>query len=387
MRLLIIGDAFSPFVINFSKSLRDLDNSVIIDVANNRITSQKVNSYEIESTYRRIYHLQSFLGFIEKIPKLRGLIRKLMSLRVIRNINRNIDQYDVILIHGFWKSSCQAYRKLKTKKIFTIGAIWGSDFYKREQNDSLMLKTMDSCNLITISTEEMMKDVLVVKQIDRNKIRNCLFGLAPLNNLYQLQHISAKESKEKLGFNKNDFIITCGYNASKNQQHIRIIKSLVHIRSQLPRQTRLVLPMTYGGDEVYRLEIKKLLVGSGFNYTIYEEFLTNEMVAYLRKATDLMLQLQITDALSGSTQEHLFAHNIIVTGAWLPYQSLRKKGIYYETIEHLDELESKILYIVNNFIKIKDIVSTSNTAKKFKEALWSECIKDWYRVLNEYRSN
>src|SRR6185437_11588757 len=101
--------------------------------------------------------------------------------------------------------------------------------------------------------------------------------------------------------------------------------------------------------------------------------------------TDLMIQIPITDAFSGSLQEHLFAQNIVIAGSWLPYQSLKDKSIYYETIDSISGLKHKILVVINNLDEIKNRIIKSNTPDKFKSSLWSESIKDWYNALSEYK--
>ena len=245
---------------------------------------------------------------------------------------------------------------------------------------------MDQCDLIVISTPEMEKDVAKVKSIEKSKIRNCLFGLAPLQNLFDLQPISAKESRKILGIEEDAFTIICGYSGSPNNQHLKIISILSDIRSELPKRTKLIVPVTYGGTADYIIEIKKALDVSGLEYIVYETFLADEDIAYLRKAADLMIQIPVTDAFSGSMREHLFAQNIVIAGRWLPYQSLRDKGIYYEIIENVSELKEKLLFILHNLAEIKNKIAQSNTPDKFKASLWSECIKDWHNAINEYNS-
>jgi hypothetical protein len=83
----------------------------------------------------------------------------------------------------------------------------------------------------------------------------------------------------------------------------------------------------------------------------------------------------------------LFAKNLVIIGAWLPYQSLDEKGIYYEPIDNISELKQKLIFVFDNLDEIKNKVTKSNTPDKFKSSLWSECIKDWHSALSEYKSS
>lgn len=344
--------------------------------------------YPVGKPYNQIFAYDLLHPLIYKIPKLRGILVKRRLNKTISEINADIDRYNVILIHGFWLTSCYIFSKLEKKNIFSVGAIWGSDFYERtEENENMLFKTMDSCDLVVISTNKMVEDILNVKSIEKDKIRNCLFGLAPLEYLFEMQNVSAKQSKKTLGFEEHNFIITCGYNAAPINQHLKVISILSDIKFALPQNTKLIVPLTYGGDKKYRSHIKKALVNSQLNYLMFENFLTDEDAAHLRKATDLMIQVPVVDAFSGSMQEHLFAQNIVIIGTWLPYQSLDEKGIYYVPVDTISELKQKLIFVFNNLDEIKNKVIKSNTPDKFKSSLWTESIKEWHRVLSEYKSS
>jgi hypothetical protein len=369
---------------NFSKALVKIESSIRIDIFSINPKFGEKNLSVNKHEFHRIYSFQSLTGFISKIPKLRGFLTMRRIDKVIKEVNENVHEYDVILLHGLWQLNCYIFSKLKTKNILTVGALWGSDFYKRTNEDKLFT-AIDLCDLIVIPTEEMTKDVLEIKQITKDKIRNCFFGLAPLSNLFLLQDVSQKKSKKTLGFEEDAFIIICGYNGSPNHQHQKILSVLTAIKAQLPKKTKIVLPITYGGSKEYKEEVKQTLDETGFDYVLYEDFLTDEEIAHLRKATDLMIQIPITDAFSGSLQEHLFAQNMVIAGSWLPYQGLKDRGIYFETIDNVDELKDKLIFVLENFGELQNKIIESNTPDKFKSSLWSECIKDWHSALNEYR--
>lgn len=117
----------------------------------------------------------------------------------------------------------------------------------------------------------------------------------------------------------------------------------------LPSKLLFILPMTYGGTEKYRELVRRKLESSGFRYRIYDSFIPDREISMLRKASDIMIQVQITDQLSGSMLEHLYAENIIITGNWLPYAILDESGVFMHKVLSVDEVGEELLYILNDF--------------------------------------
>src|SRR5437868_1628884 len=160
MRLLIIGQIVSQYVNNFAIALREFRNDISIDIINDYPIPNKQLIHASKGIYDRVFNEQPLFGFIEKIPKLRGLIRYFYSRRALKEVEKNIHSYDVVLLHGFWQRNCLIFKKINTQKKFSLGVIWGSDFYKRGKNEALMFSTMDLCDRISISTSGMIYDVL-----------------------------------------------------------------------------------------------------------------------------------------------------------------------------------------------------------------------------------
>ncbi len=384
MKVLMIGNINSQFLSGFSRAITQFDSELTIDV----FSSEPIKREENENQwpwYSKVYSFAPLSPLVAHIPKLRGVIFMRKLKNAIENLNRDIIKYDVILMQGFWEINCLILSKILRKNIFTIGAVWGSDFYKRK-NSSLFFDTLDRCDLVIVSTPQVGCDIAKEKASSRNKIRNCLFGLEPLQKLFKLQGISKAESRKMLGLLPDDFIIVCGYSGSENNQHLKVIASLTELKNSLPKQTKIIIPVTYGGTEKYKEAIKAALIDSGLQYVLYERFLSDEQIAYLRKAADIMIHVPISDAFSGSFQEHLFAQNIVIAGSWLPYQILRDNGIRYESIEKVSELKEKLSLVLNNLPELENKIAKFNIPKKFQSSLWSECIKDWYAALDEYKN-
>lgn len=389
MKLLLIGDAFSQYTIAFSSFLKQHDPSVKIDIINTRLVDSNTGYNDI---FRNVYDMVYKNGFINniilRIPKVRGVVNRIIQKRIVKEVNKVIDKYDVICLQGFWKNNLLVYNGLNASNIFTVGAVWGSDFYRRDglNNIQMLFNAFDRCDRVFVSTDEMINDIRMVYNLPKEKIRKCVFGLEPLEALVKMEKVSSIGSKLKSNFEGDSFVITCGHNASSFQEHYAIIEQLLKIRSSLPSSYLLVFPVTYGGTQDYILSIKNKLVESGLKFVMIEDYLTDEKVALLRLATDIFIQVQKTDAFSGSMREHLFAKNVVLTGEWLPYQALVNDGIYFETISNLDKIGENIVNIIENYQEYKRKVILQNTPDKFERFRWPISIKEWHRTFMEYKS-
>lgn len=387
MRLLIVGDATSQFTINFTSYLVKYYPHVTADILN---TNSSSNSVQVKksngSVYRNIFCYYKKIPFINKIPLLRGVVRIFVQKLVQKEVLKN--HYDVVCVQALFKTQCEVIRWLPNNNTFIVGAFWGSDFYKRSENktENALATAVSLCDRISVSTMTMRRDILNALVINEKIVRNCLFGLQPLELLFSSSHITKQLSKNFFTSDSNKFIITCGYNGHNQQQHLSIIKSLVSKAHLVPTNHLLIFPMTYGATFEYKAQVEEELSKSGFKYRILQDFLTNDEVVYLRKATDLFIQVQKTDAFSGSMQEHLFCQNVVITGGWLPYKALTEKGILFESIDNIKSLGDKFDYVLNNWELLSSKITAANSPEKFRDSLWSVCIHNWYNMLNEYQT-
>jgi hypothetical protein len=169
------------------------------------------------------------------------------------------------------------------------------------------------------------------------------FGLRPLEHVQRLRRAGDRAShKAALGLPADRVLVVAGYNASMNQRHAAIIEALDGLPKALRDRLLVVLPMTMGGDETYRKEVRDRIERTGIPYRIFNELMTDEDVARLRLAADILVQVQATDQLAGAMQEHLCAGSVVITGAWLPYAVLRNAGVRFWTVEGLKDLSAAL---------------------------------------------
>lgn len=375
----MIGDAFSQYVISLAKNLKAHDKTLVLDIINTRKVPKDADC-SATLGYDCLYNLRIPLGIVDYIPKVRGAINKLLYKYKMYKL-KEIKKYDVILVNALWKENCLILDKVKSNAEFIVCALWGSDFYSRGENESFVFSTLDLCDRIIISTDQMVTDVQAVKKINPEKIRYCFFGLRPLQLLFDLQHIGKGDAKKLMGIEDSDIVVTCGYNSSPLQQHFKIIQQLTEKKSSFPSNFLFVFPLTYGSSPIYVRSIRHSLEKSGLRYKIFDTYLQDEQVAYLRKSTDIFIQIQTEDGLSGATREHLFCKNIVITGNWLPYGIFRSLQLYYEEVAIDDNIADKLLEVNDSYTDLLMKVDEHNTSEKFKPWLWTQSVQCWYKTV------
>jgi len=188
--------------------------------------------------------------------------------------------------------------------------------------------------------------------------------------------------RKHLGLPEDSIIVTVGYNNSPGQQHIEILKSIKKRRKEIPENLFFILPMTYGATNEYRNTVRKYVEQHSLRYKIFDRFMPDEEMAMLRRASDIMIQVQITDQFSGSMQEHLYSENVVITGDWLPYGTLDEKGIFMLKVSSVEEVGEKLVYALNNLDSLKEKCK-KNPEIIWELSSWEKNIQSWIDMYEE----
>jgi len=261
--------------------------------------------------------------------------------------------------------------------------VWGSDFYRSSNTvRKCQKKIYDCADIITFTNEKTLHDFNDYYNHKYNsKLRIARFGLSVLDELKKL-NIDKSNCRNRLGLSQDEIIVTVGYNNIPAQQHGMVIQSLKKLKNSFPSNLFLLFPLTYGGTKEYREQIREQLKQSGFRYKMLDSFLSDEEVAMVRKASDIMIQVQKTDQFSGSMQEHLYAKNIVITGDWLPYDILDERGVFMLKVSSVDEVGNKLLYAINNMDKLKN-KCLNNPKIIWELSSWENNIQSWVDMYEE----
>ncbi|MGK0364773.1 MAG: hypothetical protein ACI85O_001831 [Saprospiraceae bacterium] len=321
-------------------------------------------------------------GFIEIKEHFIDELR--IYLNYHNNLKKRIRTYDIINVQTLKKEHALLlpYLQLHTNNLLL--SFWGSDLLRySSKNSSYYLSQRFALNLvdaISIQTQEL-KEIICTKynQYLRNKINVLFFGLP--KSRFELIN-KAKENYDKSQISTNRIIIRIGYTGQEEQQHFSIIDALFKVKPNIKNKFFLYLPMTYGGDEVYintvAQELRRKFKGQ---YQIFKEFLPDHEYMKIVAESDIFINCRTTDAFNGAMIESLYAGNVVINGAWLPYKKLTIDDYYHFIVESISELTNKIPILINNIQKEQKKCEQN---EKIINLLCNEHVipqwSDWYRA-------
>lgn len=300
----------------------------------------------------------------------------------LKAILEQLPVYDVmqlLWIEREWAYFGNLIRK-KTKRLnLNVG---GSDFYRATMAERDYKKNLiAAADTVTAETKETIQEFRKYYSQDLKCEMGFLpFGIETLKYIKENECVSKNVIKEKFHIPYNKIVITCGYNAKEAHQHIKLIEALNSLDESIKEQIICVFPMTYpkGCDNYIRC-VREKLEKSELDYVIHREFMGFGEMAQYALISDVMIQVQTTDQLSSTMLEEMYAGSIIITGKWLPYHSLREKGIFFFDVNEISEISGQLERVVMNIEKYKKECK-KNKEIIWKQSSWEKLAKKWHDI-------
>lgn len=269
-------------------------------------------------------------------------------------------------------------KKCNTRAVVTF---WGSDILRLPENKSKnMKKTLDCCDLLNIGTLEM-HDVLR-KHFGNIYDDKCVyigFGSPAIGEIQECT-LTKTECKSYFGMNPDKISVAVGYNGRRTQQHLNVIETVKTLSNEIKDAIELLLHVGPSTEPEYIQELKNALDGAGISYQLNENMMDLETVAKLRIATDIMVHAQVTDGLSGTVRECVYAGAVLINPTWLKYDKFDQDGVDYIQYKDFDSLAN----IIEKIITGKLTVDTEKNRKIiYDEFSWHAVERKWEQFLNE----
>jgi hypothetical protein len=375
IKVLIIGNGNHQFIFHFVEWMKKYSqNAYEFDLLDTSMGIRK----EYKHAYNTIYYSKKST-FLLKFRLLRSIYTIIMYNLKFWTIPKT---YQIIHIQ-FVRNKLAYILFLKKKTKHLIASIWGSDFYRlKESRRNSLKKILDKADIITFTNKETYQEAYTCFNYNDQRYRIIRYGLQPLEVLKKL--IETKTyCKIHFGIPENNIIITIGYNGRPEQNHIKILNLFGESNElmALKKDLYFIFPITYGGDQSYIHKLKEALLDFPYKYILLEKFLPDREIAYLRKATDIFIQLQPTDQLSGAMIEHMYAGNIVITGDWLPYSIIKRCGVYFRTISRFEYLMDDVRYCIQNLPEELQKVEM-NHEKIYGLGGWPINVKGWKEIYD-----
>ncbi len=302
-----------------------------------------------------------------KLPKIHMVYRMYFLAKFLRS-----NFFDVVNIHTARVIYTSILPFLTKQKL--VVTVYGSDFYRMGTIARKIQKILyKKADVITFTNPLTKKSFLEYYMDFEAKSMICRFGLKTLDFIDKNRNKDGLSIKKHLGYSLDKTIVTCGYNATKGQQHEKIIENIVKLDNKILDKIQFIFPMTYG-DNTHKEKIKKMLQETSLDYKVLESFLFGDDNANIKLCSDVMVNILKTDSFSGSMQEFLYANNIVITGSWLPYGLFDKLGIYYHKIDSSEILADKLKETLSDLDKEKTM---KNVQIIHSLSSWGNNIQSW----------
>ena len=295
------------------------------------------------------------------------------TLRLLKQIKSN--KYDIVSIqsaHYYCYFYLRYLRKMSSVILLTP---WGSDVYRSKGIKQVFVKKLfKSVDKVSIANNQFGEHVRTLYRLPIEKTVCLDIGSDAIDFICDnINNVSREDAKHY--FNCSDkYIITCSYNGLTTHRHSYIINAINQIKNELPDNLVLFFPFTYCATKEYANDLKQQLKDYNLDYLFFEEYLSVKELFYLRRAADMFIHIQPTDANSQSLQEYLLCGAKVVNGEWLRYSELESDGkVPYFLVQSLESLNKDILYAY----KSAPINVSTETIDYIKSYGWKAWIVKW----------
>lgn len=187
-----------------------------------------------------------------------------------------------------------------------------------------------------------------------------------------------KTLKAKFGLDPEKVIVAVGHNGYRAQQHLPVLDVLCRLDEEHKEKIQLLVHIAYGAKPGYDEELKKKLETTDISYVLSTQTFDLHEIARLRMATDILIHAQLTDALSSTIREMLYAGKVLVNPSWIHYHEFDSLGVQYVKYDHIDELPELLTALLDHRLVID---MAGNHEIMGREFSWQGLRADWNRLL------
>lgn len=368
--LIIILGSYNYHIQILIENIKKVSPNLIIDIVSRQQPSipQRILKY----TDNQIEIKQSS----NRISLIRYLLNKIYFYWFFFKFSRN-SKYDLINIHYPEVQLLSVWNYIQKMSSKTLITPWGSDIYRISDSQLKKMKLLfDRTTYVSLPDTRFAEDVKRFFNIPIKKIKNLSMASATIDYFIdKSKSLSTADAKRNLGI-KDKWVITIGYNSQRAQNHIKILEAIETVKTFLPKDMVLLFPMTYGVDKSYILEVKECVNALGFTAIFFEKFLDVHELLNLRKATDVFIHMQISDANNSSLKEYLYCDKIVINGSWLKYPQIEVYNPYnYILVDNYEQLQKQLIesykkHEVETPLALKQDIE--KTGYKYWAPLWAE---------------
>ncbi len=300
---------------------------------------------------------------------------------------KKLPHFDII--HSLWMEQFwgEAAHILRRKCDAWFCSVGGSDLYRQSNKlffRILQKRIISRADWISSEGEETKEYFEKVYKMKGRKTPHTIvrFGVDILDCFDEIHDIETGNLKKKYDIPSDKIVVMCGTNGRKEHQHMKMLEAIEKLPEAILNNCCLLFPMTYGGNEDYIRSVQDRALSITKNSVVLREFLTTAEMAEVASITDIMIHVQTTDQLSSAMLSHMYHGNVVIAGSWLPYHTLREKGIMFISVNRIDEITEQLMEVVPNIEEWKRQCSF-NAEIVYHMSSWENSAREWYYVYNQ----
>ncbi len=351
MKYLVIGDANSVHIYNFTKSF--------LIPRGYEVHLLTLSVKPVREAYRDFYKQNGVVLHSVAEKSYRGLDNTGKLYRVLNFIRkmrllRDVPKVDICHLQSVYKTSVMMVLRNKRKYRKLILSYWGGDLEVCSEKTLMFIKKgLDRADAVTVTVKQVLNEFreLYGNEYDK-KIHICRLATAGLDCIHELYKTQTRaQCRESYGIPNDKICITCGYSAYREQHQDKCLEIIRGLPQELKEKIYCIVPMQYGrmSDTEYLEAVEKAKNRADFPCVILKEFVPFEKSAQLAVATDIYLHLRDTDAFSNALKEQVYGGSKIIKGDWLNYIELVEMGADMKSIESFDALEGVLKDMLNSY--------------------------------------
>jgi len=371
MRILIVGTGSNIFTTVLIGKLTELNHKVdLLDVS-----SYSFINYA-DKVHKTIFNVPRFLS---RLLPLIFILRIWAGYKLLGELKGKYDVCQILYLKYEYLFLIESIILTSDK---TVAYVYGFSFV-RKWIKRLFKRVYDKVDYIMFANRSLVSEFLACfGNKYEEKVKVCPHVLKSFDSISKVKNQeTVDQSREKLGIEKNLVAVVCGGNAIANQQHKKLIKA-IHKIDYDNEKVLFIFPLTYG-DNSYKSKIIKFIKEQLLHHKvkILEEFMTEDDVARLRSITDIYINIQKMDQLSGAMLESLYAGSVVITGGWLKYQVLCDKGVFLYKVDDIGAVAQLIADCVEDLQTQKSLcaVNTRIIGEMYNR---KDLINRWIDVYN-----
>lgn len=356
-RVMVFCAFYTPYVNQLVRNCKKLMPDIHFGILTN--SEAYLNELEGYADHIYVYHSYSELyGILNELPK--------------------YDVFQILWIENIWVYFRNMIRKKCRRLNLSVG---GSDLYRAREAERIYKRHLvDMADIINAQTNATISAFVKAYPSAVRKIRWVNYGIEALECMGRECMLRAREKRKRMGIPNDMIVIMCGYNASEAHQHVSLIQALSGMDEFVKEKITLVLPMTYpNGQESYIEKVERYLRGCGIRYRILTEYMNIHDMAEIEMLSDILITVQTTDQLSSTMLETMYAGKVIIAGSWLPYEDLRKKGIFFVPINEIADLTKMVAEVVTNY-RVFQEKCLANKKIVYDMSSWNVASMRWHEL-------